>query len=104
MLLRINRELNADFKIDDFDFYSHYDPITGDVKSYLVSLRKQTVGLKALNRTIKFEYDELIWTELSKKYALDELHNLAKQTGFNLNSNFLDCKHYFTDSLWEKHV
>ena len=104
LLLRINRELNADFKIDDFDFYCHYNPITGDVKSYLVSLSKQTVELKALNKSINFDYNELIWTELSKKYAMDEIHNLAKQSGFILNSNFLDCKHYFTDSLWEKHV
>ncbi|MEN8886734.1 MAG: L-histidine N(alpha)-methyltransferase, partial [Winogradskyella sp.] len=45
LLVRINRELDADFKIDDFDFYCHYDPISGDVKSYIVSLRKQTVVL-----------------------------------------------------------
>lgn len=102
LLLRINRELDADFKIDDFDFYCHYNPITGDVKSYIVSLRKQTVELKALNKSIDFDYNELIWTELSKKYSLDEIRDLAAVTNFKLTSNFLDCKHYFTDSLWEK--
>ena len=102
LLIRINRELDADFKIDDFDFYSHYNPITGDVKSYIVSLRKQVVQLKAINETISFDYDELIWTELSKKYALEEIRDLAHNANFNENGNFLDCKHYFTDSLWEK--
>lgn len=102
LLLRINRELKADFKIDDFDFYCHYNPITGDVKSYIVSLTKQIVNLKALNTSIEFDYNELIWTELSKKYALDEISNLAETNNFKLKSNFLDCKHYFTDSLWEK--
>jgi len=102
LLLRINRELDADFKIDDFDFYCHYNPITGDVKSYIVSLRKQSVELKALNTTIHFDYDELIWTELSKKYSLNEISNLAEATNFKLTANFLDCKHYFADSLWEK--
>jgi dimethylhistidine N-methyltransferase len=102
LLLRINRELQADFKIDDFDFYCHYNPITGDVKSYLVSLKKQTVELKAINKTIDFDYNELIWTELSKKYSLNEISNLAEASNFKLTSNFLDCKHYFTDSLWEK--
>jgi dimethylhistidine N-methyltransferase len=102
LLLRINRELQADFKIDDFDFYCHYNPITGDVKSYIVSLRKQTVELKALNKTIDFDYNELIWTELSKKYSLDEISNLAEASNFKLTTNFLDCKHYFADSLWEK--
>ncbi|MFK7833321.1 MAG: L-histidine N(alpha)-methyltransferase [Winogradskyella sp.] len=102
LLLRISRELEADFKIDDFDFYCHYNPITGDVKSYIVSLRKQAVEIKALNTTIHFDYNELIWTELSKKYSLDEISNLAEATNFKLTTNFLDCKHYFTDSLWEK--
>jgi dimethylhistidine N-methyltransferase len=102
LLLRINRELDADFKIDDFDFYCHYNPITGDVKSYIVSLRKQTVHLKSLNKSIDFDFDELIWTELSKKYSLNEICNLALASDFKPTSNFLDCKHYFTDSLWEK--
>lgn len=102
LLLRINRELEADFKIDDFDFYCHYNPLTGDVKSYIVSLKKQQVELRALNTTIYFDYNELIWTELSKKYSLEEIENLAGNTNFKLNTNFLDCKHYFTDSLWEK--
>ena len=102
LLLRINKELDADFKIDDFDFYCHYNPISGDVKSYIVSLRKQRVELRALNKTIDFDYNELIWTELSKKYSLNEISNLAKASDFKLTTNFLDCKHYFTDSLWEK--
>ncbi|MFD2568531.1 L-histidine N(alpha)-methyltransferase [Pseudotenacibaculum haliotis] len=102
LLLRINRELEADFKIDDFDFYSFYDPDTGDVKSYIVSLRNQKVNIKKLNRTIDFRYDELIWTELSKKYSLEELKELAEVNGFTIQQNFLDCKHYFVDSLWEK--
>ena len=102
LLLRINRELNADFKVDDFDFYCHYNPITGDVKSYIVSLKKQSVELKALNKTIDFDYNELIWTELSKKYSINEISSLAEMSNFKLNTNFLDCKHYFTDSLWEK--
>lgn len=102
LLLRINRELNADFKIDDFDFYCHYNPITGEVKSYIVSLTKQRVNIKALNKYVEFDYNELIWTELSKKYALDEICNLAETNNFKLKSNFLDCKHYFADSLWEK--
>ncbi|WP_178983268.1 L-histidine N(alpha)-methyltransferase [Winogradskyella helgolandensis] len=102
LLVRINRELDADFKIDDFDFYCYYNPTTGNVKSYIVSLRKQTVHLKAINEVIHLDYDELIWTELSKKYALEEISDLANNAEFTVEHNFLDCKHYFTDSLWTK--
>ncbi len=102
LLLRINRELDADFKIDDFDFYCHYSPLTGEVRSYIVSLRQQDVVLKKLGTTIHFDYNELIWTELSKKYSLQEIDGLALTSNYKTVDNFLDCKHYFTDSLWEK--
>ncbi|MDG5490290.1 L-histidine N(alpha)-methyltransferase [Psychroserpens sp. SPM9] len=102
LLIRINRELGADFKIDDFDFYCHYNPINGEVKSYIVSLKAQTVYIKDLNTSIGFKQNELIWTELSKKYTLSEIEDLSEQTNFSINKHFLDCKHYFTDSLWEK--
>lgn len=102
LLIRINREFDADFKIDDFDFYCQYDAIAGEVKSYLVSLKKQTVHLKNLEKIIEFDQNELIWTELSKKYTPSEIENMAQKTGFVVNQHFLDCKHYFTDSLWEK--
>ncbi|OBX23038.1 MULTISPECIES: L-histidine N(alpha)-methyltransferase [Bizionia] len=102
LLIRMNRELEADFKMDDFDFYCYYNPETGRVKSYIVSLKKQTVLLKKLNKTIEFNQNELIWTELSKKYSLSEIEKLAEISGFQTKQHFLDCKHYFTDSLWEK--
>lgn len=102
LLIRMNREFEADFKIDDFDFYCQYDAETGEVKSYLVSLKKQTVYLKKLDAVIEFAQNELIWTELSKKYTTPEIETLANSSGFKVDSHFLDCKHYFTDSLWKK--
>lgn len=102
LLIRMNRELDADFKLDDFDFYCYYNPDTGRVKSYIVSLKNQSVLFKKLNKTIEFEQNELIWTELSKKYSLSEIEKLARISGFQTKKHFLDCKHYFTDSLWEK--
>ena len=102
LLLRINHELDADFKIDDFDFYCHYNPLSGEVRSYIVSLREQNVILNKLDTTIHFDYNELIWTELSKKYSLLEIDSLALESNFKTTNNFLDCKHYFADSLWEK--
>lgn len=102
LLARINREFDADFRLDYFDFYCHYNPENGEVRSYLISLRKQTVFLKKLNKKIDFEYDELIWTELSKKYSFQEINLLAKQTNFEIEKHFLDCKHYFTNTLFKK--
>lgn len=102
LLKRINRELNADINLDQFDFYCNYNPENGEVNSYLVSLKKQNVHSTALDADFAFEKDELIWTELSKKYSFEEIEKLAKKSGFAVTHNFMDCKHYFTDSLWVK--
>lgn len=102
LLQRINRELGGNFKKEFFDFYSHYNPVNGEVRSYLVSLKQQDVYIANLDKSYAFRQNELIWTELSKKYSLSEIENLAGNNGFELIENFLDCKHYFTDSLWTK--
>ncbi|MDV6167811.1 L-histidine N(alpha)-methyltransferase [Flavobacterium sp. DG1-102-2] len=102
LLQRINRELDADIQMDQFDFYCDYSPETGEVNSYLVSLKKQHFHSTVLNTTFHFEKDELIWTELSRKYSFTEIEELAAAAGFKASHNFLDCKHYFTDSLWVK--
>jgi dimethylhistidine N-methyltransferase len=102
LLQRINRELDADIHLDQFDFYCNYNPKNGEVNSYLVSLKKQHFHSTVLNTTFHFEKDELIWTELSRKYSFTEIEELAAAAGFTTTQNFLDCKHYFTDSLWVK--
>lgn len=102
LLSRINNELDADIKLDQFDFYSNYNPENGEVNSYLVSLKDQHIHSTVLNTTFHLERDELIWTELSQKYSFEEINKLAKETGFSVVHNFMDCKHYFTDSLWVK--
>ncbi len=102
LLRRINRELGANFLIDQFDFYCHYNPETGEVNSYIVSLKEQVVHLKRLNESFAFKQNELIWTELSKKYDFEEIKSLARATQFEVIHHFLDCKHYFSDCLMKR--
>lgn len=102
LLKRINRELEADIALDQFDFYCHYNPENGEVNSYLYSLVNQTFYSRILDQSFSFKKDEMIWTELSKKYSFTEIEELAENLEFKVVENFMDCKHYFTDSLWEK--
>ena len=99
LLTRINRELKANFNLDQFDFYSHYNPESGAVKSYIVSLVKQQVEIKSIEKIFHFEANELIYTELSKKYGLSEIEEMATNTGFDCAKHFLDSKNFFSDSL-----
>ncbi|RZJ63229.1 MAG: hypothetical protein EOO45_21675, partial [Flavobacterium sp.] len=102
LLTRMNRELEANINIDQFEFYCDYNPQNGEVHSYLVSLKKQSFYSAVLNKTFYLEKDELIWTELSKKFTPAAIDELAQATGFVVDANFMDCRHYFTDSLWIK--
>ena len=100
LLTRMNQELGADFSLDQFDFYSFYDPKSGEVRSMLVSLAEQDVYIEALGQSFHFQQNELVHTELSKKYSLAEIEDLAAESGFVVEKNFFDSRHYFTDSLW----
>ncbi|TDB69251.1 L-histidine N(alpha)-methyltransferase [Arundinibacter roseus] len=102
LLHRMNRELGAEFRPETFDFYSYYNPYTGEVRSMLVSKTAQTVYIKELDQAFDFQENELIRTELSKKYTLDEIELLARESGFVSEQHFLDSNRYFTDSLWLK--
>jgi dimethylhistidine N-methyltransferase len=102
LLTRINRELDGNFDINQFDFVVNYNADTGDVRSYLKSLIKQEVEIKKIGLKVPFEVGETIWTELSKKYALEELEALVNPTGFKTIQHFTDEQSYFSDSIFEK--
>ncbi|TVQ18758.1 MAG: hypothetical protein EA361_01165 [Bacteroidetes bacterium] len=101
-LLRINHELDADFDISQFYHHTSYNPITGAMKSYLVSKKEQTVTLNEPDKKIHFGKWEPIFMELSQKFNHEDIHHLAKDYGFEVSQNFTDDKNYFTDSLWIK--
>ncbi len=102
LLKRINRELGADFNPDHFLHVPHYDPESGAAKSYLVSTRDQTVRLANLDDTIHFRKWETIYTEMSQKYDMDMIHDLADASGFRVVENLFDSRQYFVNSLWKK--
>lgn len=101
LLHRMNRELDADFNTEQFDHVAMYDEPTGEMFSYLKSLKNQTVVLKVLDQSVNFSKGETIHTEISKKYSLSELELLAERCKYNMVYHFLDDKQYFTDTIWE---
>ncbi|MDY0907643.1 L-histidine N(alpha)-methyltransferase [Pedobacter sp. CFBP9032] len=99
LLSRINRELDGDFEVDQFDHYASYDPETGACKSYLVSLKNQVVNIG--DETISFAANEHIYMEISQKYSLKEINDLAMETGFTPTADFFDHQKYFVDTVWK---
>lgn len=100
LLDRINTELGGNFDRDSYSHYPTYNPVTGETKSYLISLKAQTVWIDVLSQSFSFEEWEPIFMEISQKYSLHDIQHLAQHSGFRIEKNFFDSRNYFTDSLW----
>mgnify|MGYP006268011537 CR=1 FL=1 len=100
LLTRFNRELGANFDLEQWQHYASYNPLTGETRSYLLSRCEQAVHFAALDETITFHAWEAIWTELSQKYDLDMIASLAEDAGFEVVHNFVDSRGYLVDSVW----
>jgi L-histidine Nalpha-methyltransferase len=96
LLVRLNRELQGNFEPEWFEHWPIYDAVTGACRSYLVSLRKQTVILKLINLVIQFKPWETIFTEISQKYSDDMIDELASVSGLTIERMLFDEKRYFS--------
>jgi dimethylhistidine N-methyltransferase len=101
LLRRINRELDADFDESQFEHFPVYDPVSGACKSYLISLRQQSVTI-ADSQIIHFDRFEPVQMELSQKYSLKEIDEIATHTAFKPVEHFYDSREWFLDAVWEK--
>jgi dimethylhistidine N-methyltransferase len=101
LLRRINRELGANFAPEDFSHYAIYHPIECAARSFLISRQQQTVFIESLNESFEFAAWEAIFMEISQKYNLQMIEDLAQKSGFAIERNFFDSREYFVDSLWK---
>ncbi|WP_213521329.1 L-histidine N(alpha)-methyltransferase [Nonlabens sp.] len=102
LLHRINREMDADFKVNNFEHWEAYDPETGTAKSYLIATEKCEVHIKKLHLRICFNKWETIHTEISQKYDDLIVEWLAKEAGLEIYQVFEDEKKLFKDYLFKK--
>jgi len=101
LLQRINDELNADFNLENFYHKEEYNPQTGTASSFLISKIEQHITINEFSTTIQFTKGERIFMEISQKYDLDIINELALKSGFEVVRNFFDERLYFTNSLWK---
>jgi L-histidine N-alpha-methyltransferase len=100
LLRRINRELEADFDLTKFSHYAQYRPLECAARSFLISREKQTVTIKALDRSFDLEQWEAIFMEISQKYTHAMIEELASESGFMMETEFCDEENFYIDSLW----
>lgn len=93
MLVRLNRELDADFDVDLFEHTAFYNDEKGRIEMHLVSLEAQTVHIDG--EDIHFEKGETIHTENSYKYSLNEFADLV-QDWFEVKKVWTDEEDLFS--------
>lgn len=101
LLDRINRELGGNFNARNFSHYATYHPIEGAARSFLISQKKQTIFIEAIGEKFEFDYWEPIFMEISQKYTLRMIADLAESSGFQVAKNFFDSRCFYTNSLWK---
>ena len=102
VLTRMNRELKANFDLDQFLHWEVYDPETGTAKSYLVSKKEQTVFLEKIRLQVDFGPWETIHTEISQKYDERTVQWLAVKSGLQIENVFVDSKGYYKNYVFKK--
>ena len=100
LLARINRELEADFMIDQFKHVAKFNEKTSSVEMHLRSKRAQRVSIPGADLTVTFAEGETIWTESSHKYSSSELYALAEGAGFRCEAQWIDQEWPFAENLF----
>jgi L-histidine Nalpha-methyltransferase len=101
ILERINRELNADFNLNEFEHQVRFNEEESRIEMHLVSAKLQTVNIKDLDLQINFEIGESIHTENSYKYSEVMINKLAEGSGLEIVENFTDEQKYFSLCLFQ---
>jgi L-histidine N-alpha-methyltransferase len=100
VLGRINRELGADFDLEQFEHVARFNQSTGSIEMHLRSRRKQLVTIPEAHMTVQFAEGETIWTESSHKFSQPELLRIAMAAGFRCKAQWIDEEWLFAESLF----
>ena len=101
LLVRVNRELGADFDVAAFEHRAIWNAIESRVEMHLVSTRSQQVHIEASRLDLTFNAGEPIWTESSYKYQATEIVATLRRAGFREVNQWVDESDGFALTLVE---
>ncbi|MFX1674410.1 L-histidine N(alpha)-methyltransferase [Paraburkholderia sp. A2WS-5] len=99
LLARINRELDGDFDLHDFEHVARFNPDARSVEMHLRARRRVSARVGAARLAVELEADETIWTESSHKYHADEIPAIAADAGFECARQWVEKEWGFAESL-----
>jgi dimethylhistidine N-methyltransferase len=90
LLVRINRELGADFDLAAFAHRAVWNPGHQRIEMHLVSLADQQVRIPEAGVTVPFARGEWIWTESSYKYTAEQIVDMGAAANFAAGEQWTD--------------
>lgn len=90
VLVRLNRELGANFDVTAFRHRATWQPEPSRVEIHLVSLRDQHIAVPGADLEFHMSAGETIWTENSYKYEADGVKELLTRAGFAPRAQWID--------------
>jgi L-histidine N-alpha-methyltransferase len=100
LLVRLNRELDADFELDRFAHRAIWRPDASRVEMHLVSLAAQDVRVRQADLRLSLEPGETIWTESSYKFEAAGIRQLVEPAGFAQRDQWIDDRARFALTLF----
>ena len=94
LLVRINRELGGSFDLGKFRHQATYDAEAGRIDMWLVSTEGQAVSVAG--RQFRFRAGERIHTEISQKYHVEDLQEMARAAGWCIRAVWTDPRQLFS--------
>ena len=94
LLVRLNRELAADFRVEQFQHRALYNSSLGRIEMHIVSLEDQVVQIDGV--AVAFERGESIHTESSYKFSLDQFRERARDAGLDERRIWTDRDRQFS--------
>jgi L-histidine N-alpha-methyltransferase len=96
MLVRMNRELDANFKVQMFRHQARWNEQQSRIEMHLESLVRQRVLIRALDMEVRLGLGETIHTENSYKFTDQRVVGLLSRAGFKLREQWSDADKWFT--------
>ena len=94
LLVRMNRELDADFDLAGFRHRARWHPLAERIETHIVSRREQDVHIGG--RTFHFGAGEAMLVEYSCKYTLDGFTRFAARAGLRVAEVWTDPDRKFS--------
>ncbi len=95
----INRELDANFKLDQFQHVAFWDAENSWIEMRLKSLCDQEVLIGSLNLDVSFGTGEEMRTEISTKFLSDQVASELNQAGLKVLKRWTDSERFFQLTL-----